>query len=88
MEEGTHEELLALRGRYYQLVLENEPGIAPTNPQPDSIALVKKSKNYKYIYILLRFCFHVMLLTYLFVWHEFVIKNSSSTMVNLTRSTS
>lgn len=48
VEEGTHEELLKLRGRYYQLVLENEPGIAPNNPQPDSIALVKKSKIYTF----------------------------------------
>ncbi|CAH0719110.1 unnamed protein product, partial [Brenthis ino] len=30
VEEGTHEELLKLRGRYYQLVLENEPSIAPS----------------------------------------------------------
>ncbi|KPJ18849.1 Multidrug resistance protein-like 49 [Papilio machaon] len=29
VEQGTHEELLGLRGRYYQLVLENEPSIAP-----------------------------------------------------------
>ncbi|XP_022121081.2 multidrug resistance protein homolog 49-like isoform X2 [Pieris rapae] len=29
VEEGTHEELLELRGRYYQLVLQNEPSIAP-----------------------------------------------------------
>ncbi|XP_026331957.1 multidrug resistance protein homolog 49-like isoform X2 [Hyposmocoma kahamanoa] len=43
VEQGTHEELLSLRGRYYQLVLENEPGIAPTHPQPDGIALVKKN---------------------------------------------
>ncbi|CAG9571820.1 unnamed protein product [Danaus chrysippus] len=31
LEEGTHEELLNLRGRYYQLVLENEPSIAPNS---------------------------------------------------------
>lgn len=31
IEEGTHEELLGLRGRYYQLVLENEPSIAPSD---------------------------------------------------------
>lgn len=30
VEEGTHEELLNLRGHYYQLVLENEPSIAPS----------------------------------------------------------
>ncbi|XP_021208843.2 multidrug resistance protein homolog 49 isoform X1 [Bombyx mori] len=29
IEEGTHEELMSLRGRYYQLVLENEPSMAP-----------------------------------------------------------
>ena len=33
IEEGTHEELLSLRGRYYQLVLENEPSIAPSENQ-------------------------------------------------------
>ncbi|XP_072945637.1 multidrug resistance protein homolog 49 [Epargyreus clarus] len=32
VEEGTHEELLNLKGRYYQLVLENEPSIAPSSP--------------------------------------------------------
>ncbi|XP_047508388.1 multidrug resistance protein homolog 49-like isoform X2 [Pieris napi] len=30
VEEGTHEELLELKGRYYQLVLQNEPSIAPS----------------------------------------------------------
>ncbi|XP_061717365.1 multidrug resistance protein homolog 49-like [Cydia pomonella] len=29
VEEGTHEELLKLKGRYYQLVLMNEPSMAP-----------------------------------------------------------
>ncbi|XP_068623038.1 multidrug resistance protein homolog 49-like [Battus philenor] len=29
VEEGTHEELISLHGRYYQLVLQNEPSIAP-----------------------------------------------------------
>ncbi|CAK1542634.1 unnamed protein product [Leptosia nina] len=29
IEEGTHEELLELKGHYYQLVLQNEPSIAP-----------------------------------------------------------
>ncbi|KPJ05317.1 Multidrug resistance protein-like 49 [Papilio xuthus] len=33
VEQGTHEELLSLRGRYYQLVLENEPSIAPGGDQ-------------------------------------------------------
>lgn len=76
VEQGTHEELLSLRGRYYQLVLENEPGIAPTHPQPDGIALVKKSKKYAYINIFLRLYFHVMLLpiTYYITMYLFVIK--------------
>ncbi|XP_052744794.1 multidrug resistance protein homolog 49-like [Bicyclus anynana] len=38
VEDGTHEELMALRGRYYQLVLENEPSIAPDTPNPQSSA--------------------------------------------------
>lgn len=29
VEEGSHEELMIKKGRYYQLVLENEPSIAP-----------------------------------------------------------
>ncbi|XP_049878557.1 multidrug resistance protein homolog 49-like [Pectinophora gossypiella] len=29
VEQGTHEELINQKGRYYQLVLENEPSIAP-----------------------------------------------------------
>lgn len=36
VEDGTHEELLALRGRYYQLVLENEPSIAPGANTPET----------------------------------------------------
>ncbi|XP_061380949.1 multidrug resistance protein homolog 49-like isoform X2 [Danaus plexippus] len=36
LEEGTHEELLSLRGRYYQLVLENEPSIAPSSADTDT----------------------------------------------------
>ncbi|XP_041969859.1 multidrug resistance protein homolog 49 [Aricia agestis] len=36
IEEGTHEELMKLRGRYYQLVLENEPSIAPDNTNNDN----------------------------------------------------
>ncbi|CAG5040909.1 unnamed protein product [Parnassius apollo] len=35
VEEGTHEVLMALRGRYYQLMLENEPSIAPSVSNPD-----------------------------------------------------
>ncbi|CAG4976005.1 unnamed protein product [Colias eurytheme] len=35
VEEGTHEELLDLRGRYYQLVLQNEPSIAPNPNAPE-----------------------------------------------------
>ncbi|XP_038218761.1 multidrug resistance protein homolog 49-like [Zerene cesonia] len=36
VEEGTHEELLDLRGRYYQLVLQNEPSIAPNPNAPEA----------------------------------------------------
>ncbi|XP_039747692.1 multidrug resistance protein homolog 49-like isoform X2 [Pararge aegeria] len=36
VEDGTHEELMVLRGRYYQLVLENEPSIAPDASTPES----------------------------------------------------
>lgn len=36
VEEGTHEELLELKGRYYQLVLQNEPSIAPSGNEGSS----------------------------------------------------
>ncbi|KAJ2945156.1 hypothetical protein O0L34_g9219 [Tuta absoluta] len=36
VEQGTHEELINMRGRYYQLVLENEPSIAPSMNDTDS----------------------------------------------------
>ncbi|XP_034836542.1 multidrug resistance protein homolog 49 isoform X2 [Maniola hyperantus] len=36
LEDGTHEELMGLRGRYYQLVLENEPSIAPDANTPET----------------------------------------------------
>ncbi|CAH2087972.1 unnamed protein product [Euphydryas editha] len=58
VEEGTHEELLNLRGRYYQLVLENEPSIAPsentdktTNPNfdPTTDAKMRRSKLQKMV---------------------------------------
>ncbi|XP_047539105.1 multidrug resistance protein homolog 49-like isoform X1 [Vanessa atalanta] len=57
VEEGTHEELLSLRGRYYQLVLENEPSIAPdgntgapkTNFDPTTDAKMRRSKLQKMV---------------------------------------
>lgn len=39
IEEGTHEELLKMKGRYYHLVLENEPSIAPP---PSNIDMTKR----------------------------------------------
>lgn len=33
IEQGTHEELIALKGRYYQLVLENEPSVGPNQTE-------------------------------------------------------
>ncbi|KAJ0172665.1 hypothetical protein K1T71_011804 [Dendrolimus kikuchii] len=48
IEEGTHEELLALKGRYYHLVLENEPSMAPGSTQDvPKHARVRKPKMKK-----------------------------------------
>ncbi|CAG5040900.1 unnamed protein product [Parnassius apollo] len=49
VEEGTHEELMSQRGRYYHLVLENEPSVAPSasNPDVEKHARVKKPKLQK-----------------------------------------
>ncbi|KAI8440970.1 hypothetical protein MSG28_009258 [Choristoneura fumiferana] len=44
IEEGTHEELLKMKGRYYQLVLENEPSIAPPSSNVD---MVKHAKMHR-----------------------------------------
>jgi ABC-type multidrug transport system ATPase subunit len=41
VEEGTHEELLKQKGRYYQLVMENEPSVGPDETAPGS----EKRKN-------------------------------------------
>ncbi|XP_045453691.1 multidrug resistance protein homolog 49-like [Melitaea cinxia] len=51
VEEGTHEELLNLRGHYYQLVLENEPSIAPSENTDNTTnhAKIRRSKLQKMV---------------------------------------